>query len=144
MKLHPAYTRMLATSMRGFSMIEMMVVVTLMAILAGVGTVLFMGQLESGKISTAQTQVSELAKALDLYKLQIGSYPTQSEGLEVLVSPSKGQPIMEKLPLDPWKRDFNYAYPGVHNPKSFDIWSDGPTGESGESAIGNWDSETGE
>jgi general secretion pathway protein G len=120
------------------------VVVTLMAILAGVGTVLFMNQLESGKISTAKSQVLELARALDLYKLQTGSYPTQSEGLDALVHPAHGPAVYDKLPLDPWKRDYNYAYPGVHNPNSFDVWSDGPKGEGGESAIGNWEAETNE
>lgn len=127
--------------MRGFSMIEMMVVVTLMAILAGAGTVLFMNQLESGKISTAKSQALELAKALDLYKLQTGSYPSQSEGLDALVNPSHGPAIMPKLPLDPWKQDFNYAYPGVHNPNGVDVWSLGPKGEGGDSAIGNWENE---
>ena len=138
------YAHISRTYMRGFSMIEMMVVVTLMAILAGVGTVLFMGRLEEGKKATARTQALEIAKALDLYKLQTGAYPTTSEGLQVLANPTHGQPIMEKLPLDPWKREFNYAIPGVHNPKSFDVWSDGPTGEGGETSIGNWTEEAGE
>lgn len=138
------YAHISRTYMRGFSMIEMMVVVTLMAILAGVGTVLFMGRLEEGKKTTARTQALEIAKALDLYKLQTGAYPTTSEGLHVLANPTHGQPIMEKLPLDPWKREFNYAIPGVHNPKSFDVWSDGPNGEGGETAIGNWSEEAGE
>ena len=136
----PPYLKMFQ---RGFSLIEIMVVVTLMAILAGLGTVYFMGRLEEGKITTARTQAIEIAKALDLYKLQTGAYPTQSEGLEVLANPSRGQPIMEKLPQDPWKRDYNYAIPGVHNPKGFDVWSDGPTGEGGDSAIGNWSPESG-
>jgi general secretion pathway protein G len=128
--------------LRGFSLIEIMVVVTLMAILAGLGTVYFMGRLEQGKITTAQTQAYEIAKACDLYKLQTGSYPTQAEGLEVLVSPTHGPAIMERLPQDPWSRPYNYAIPGVHNPKSVDVWSDGPDGEGGESAVGNWTPET--
>jgi general secretion pathway protein G len=143
MDLKKVYVRLSRVPMRGFSLIEIMVVVTLMAILAGAGTVYFMGRLEQGKISTAQTQAIELAKALDLYKLQTGSYPTTSEGLEVLVKPSHGIPIMEKLPEDPWKREFNYAIPGAHNPKGFDVWSDGPDGQGGDNAIGNWTHESG-
>jgi general secretion pathway protein G len=128
----------LKSCVRGFSLIEIMVVVTLMAILATVGTIYFMGQADQARINTARTQSYEIAKALDLYKLQTGSYPSESEGLEVLIDPPRGRPVMEKLPVDPWGREFNYAIPGTHNPKGFDIWSDGPDGEGGESAVGNW------
>lgn len=133
--------RMAARSARGFSLIEIMVVVTLMAILVGLGTVYFMGRLKEGKISTARTQAYEIAKAMDLYKLQTGNYPTASEGLDVLANPSRGEPIMERVPMDPWGREYNYAIPGTHNPKGFDVWSDGPDGEGGETSIGNWAAE---
>lgn len=133
--------RLMARAARGFSLIEIMVVITLMAILVSVGTVYLMGRLEEGRLTTARTQAYDLAKALDLYKLQTGNYPTQSEGLEVLVNPARGQPVMEKIPLDPWGREFNYAIPGTHNPRSFDVWSDGPKGEGGEESIGNWKEE---
>ncbi len=124
---------------RGFSLIELMVVVTLMAVLVGIGTVYVMGRLAEGKISTARTQAFEIAKALDLYKLQTGAYPSTSEGLEVLVNPARGEPLMERLPQDPWQRPYNYANPGTHNPRSVDVWSDGPDGAEGaDSAIGNW------
>lgn len=126
---------------RGFSLIELMVVVTLMALLVGLGTVFVMGRLEEGKKKAAQTQVYEIAKALDLYNLQTGSYPSNSEGLDVLINPKKGQPIMKDAPIDPWNREYNYKIPGEYNPKGFDVWSDGPDGQGGESAIGNWRSE---
>ncbi|MCA9507320.1 MAG: type II secretion system major pseudopilin GspG [Myxococcales bacterium] len=128
---------------RGFSLIELMVVVTLMAILVGIGTVYVMGRLAEGKITTARTQAYEIAKALDLYKLQTGSYPNASEGLDVLANPPRGQPLMEKVPMDPWGNPYNYAIPGTHNPRSFDVWSDGPEGnaENAELGIGNWQPE---
>lgn len=139
MKLSKEKFGKLKKLMRGFSLIEIMVVVTLMAILIGVGTVYFMGQLEEGKIKTAQALSYEIAKAVELYKLRMGSYPTQSEGLEVLVNPPRGKSFYDKLPLDPWNREFNYAIPGTHNPKSFDVWSNGPDGTGGpENEIGNW------
>lgn len=144
MKLYKPSARFLKKSLRGFSLIEIMVVITLIAIIAGLGTVYFMGRLEEGKMTTARTQAYELAKALDLYKLQTGSYPTSSEGLDVLVNPTRGQPIMEKLPLDPWNHPYNYAIPGTHNAKGFDVWSDGPNGQGGEESIGNWAEESGE
>src|SRR5690606_11437421 len=126
----------LKKALRGFSLVEIMVVITLIAILVGLGTVYFMGRLEQGKITTARTQAYEIAKALDLYKLQMGAYPTTSEGLEVLANPSRGQPIMKEVPKDPWQREYNYSNPGTHNPRGVDVWSDGPTGEGGEEAIG--------
>jgi general secretion pathway protein G len=127
---------------RGFSLIEIMVVVTLMAILVGIGTVVVMGRLEEGKISTARTQAFEIAKALDLYKLQTGNYPTMSEGLQVLTHPPRGKPLMLEIPKDPWGQEYNYAIPGTRNSKSFDVWSNGPGGEESESSeIGNWRAE---
>ncbi len=126
-------------SLRGFNLIELMVVITLIALLVGGATVLLMGQLEKGKISTARTQAYEIAKSLNLYMLQVGSYPSASEGLEVLVNPPKGAPLMDEIPLDPWGNEYNYAIPGTHNPKGFDVWSNGPSGTEGEeSDIGNW------
>lgn len=124
---------------RGFSLIELMVVVTLMAVLVGIGTVYVMGRLAEGKISTARTQAFEIAKALDLYRLQTGSYPATTEGLDPLANPPRGEPLMEKVPLDPWGRPYNYENPGKQNPRSVDVWSDGPDGAQGaDSAIGNW------
>lgn len=138
MKVCEKRMRPMAYALRGFSLIEIMVVVTLMGILMTIGTVYFMGRLEEGRMQTARTQVHEISKALDLYKLQHGTYPTSAEGLDVLINPTRGQPMMQKLPLDPWNRPYNYEVPGTHNPKAFDVWSDGPDGEGGEEAIGNW------
>lgn len=131
----------LRNALRGFSLVELMVVVTLMAILVGVGTVIVMGRLEEGKISTARTQAYEIAKALELYKLQIGDYPSVAEGLQVLANPPRGKPFLPEVPLDPWGREYNYAIPGTHNPRGFDVWSKGPKGEEGEEDIGNWRAE---
>jgi general secretion pathway protein G len=129
---------MAARALGGFSLIEIMVVVTLMAIIVGLGTVFFMNQLEKGKTDAARAEAFEIAKALDLYKLQVGTYPSTSEGLEVLTNPSRGQPLMNSIPKDPWDKEYNYANPGTHNPRGVDVWSDGPDGAGGEASIGNW------
>ncbi len=142
MRLLKTNARLAKRAVHGFSLIEIMVVVTLMAIFIGLGTVYFTGVLKEGKINAARTQVHELTKATDLYNLKTGGYPSTAEGLEILVHPHKGEPVMEEIPKDPWGRDYNYAIPGTHNPKGFDIWSDGPDGEGGEASIGNWKSET--
>jgi general secretion pathway protein G len=138
MKVHEQRMLKAYKALRGFSLIEIMVVVTLMGILMTIATVYFMGRLEEGRIQTARTQVHEISNALDLYKLSHGSYPTSAEGLDILIHPTRGQPMMQKLPLDPWNRSYNYEIPGSHNPKGFDVWSEGPNGEGGEEAIGNW------
>lgn len=142
MKLKARRMKSLKALMRGFSLIEIMVVVTLMAILVGVGTVYFMGQLEEGKVSAARAQAYEIAKTLDLYKMRMGTYPSLSEGLQALVNPPRGQGFYDKLPLDPWQREFNYAVPGTHNPRGVDVWSNGPDGTGGpKNEIGNWQPE---
>ncbi len=138
MKVCEQRMRLAKNAARGFSLIEIMVVVTLMGILMTIGTVYFMGRLEEGRMQTARTQVHEIAKALDLYKLQNGNYPTTAEGLDVLANPPRGQPMMEKIPVDPWGKAYNYEIPGVRNPKSYDVWSDGPQGDGGENTVGNW------
>ena len=130
--------RALARFMRGFSLIEIMVVITLVAIFVGIGTVYFMGQLQQGRETAARQQAYEIAKAVDLYKVQTGNYPTTAEGLAVLTNPARGNPTMERIPLDPWGREYNYVIPGAHNPNGFDVWSDGPDGQGGDAAIGNW------
>lgn len=131
-------TQVMRNSLRGFSLVEIMVVVTLVAIFVGLGTVYFMGQLDKGKIDAARQQAFEIAKALDLYKLQTGAYPNTSEGLDVLADPPRGQALMNEIPKDPWGREFQYANPGTRNPKGVDVWSDGPSGDGGDAAIGNW------
>lgn len=126
-------------ALRGFTLIELMVAITLIAIIAGVGTVYFMGILDKGKIDTARTQAYEIAKAVEIYKLQTGEYPSAQDGLHVLVE----RKIMKDLPKDPWNNDYNYSVPGVKNPDSFDVWSDGPPGGEGgiQADIGNWKAE---
>lgn len=132
---------------RGFSLIEILVVITLMSLLIGMGVVYFTGQADKARIDTTRNQAREIGKALELYKLQYGSFPSTAEGLEVLADPSKaspprvGPPIMEKIPLDSWKQEFNYVNPGVHNPRGVDVWSDGPDGANSENPIGNWSEE---
>lgn len=127
---------------RGFNLIEIMVVVTLIGLLVAFSTVYLMGRLEEGKINTARAQAYEIAKSLELYRLQIGNYPTTSEGLETLANPPHGQPIMQKVPNDPWGREYHYANPGIKNPNGVDVWSNGKSGEEdSETDIGNWQPE---
>jgi general secretion pathway protein G len=125
---------------RGMSLIEIMIVITLIGLVTAAIGVGVMGQLERGQISTASSQAMEVAKNMDLFKLSNGRYPTTSEGIQALVSPPKGKPFMEKMPKDPWGNDFFYVIPGTKNPNKFDVRSKGPDGIEGNADdIGNWE-----
>ena len=124
---------------RGMTLIEIMVVITLLGIIAASVGVAAVNMLESGQIDTARTQAHEIAKSMDSFRVLHGKYPSTSEGIEVLVNPPKGKPIMEREPKDPWNNPYQYLRPGSHNPNSFDIKSNGPDGqEGGGDDIGNW------
>ena len=138
----------------GFTLIELMVVIVILGLLAGLILPRFMGQSDTAKQQAARTQMSLLESALKMYKLDNGSYPTTEQGLKALVeAPTSGNlpknwrkgGYLEKgkVPKDPWKNDFIYVSPGSHS--DFDITSLGADGEPGgegiDKDINNWDSE---
>lgn len=124
---------------RGMSLLEIMVVITLIGLVTAAIGVAVMGQLSEGQRKTASNQAYEIAKSLELYKLNTGRYPSTSEGLQMLVSPPKGKPLMDNLPKDPWGGDYIYTMPGVKNPNKFDVRSKGPDSQEGtEDDVGNW------
>ena len=84
----------------------------------------------------------EIGKSLELYKLQHGAYPTSEQGLEVLVSPPKGKPLMERVPKDAWGEEFIYVIPGQKNPSKLYVRSKGPDREAyTDDDVGNWPEE---
>jgi general secretion pathway protein G len=124
---------------RGMSLIEIMVVITLIGLVTAAIGVAVMNQLQKGQMDAARNQSYEIGKSLEIYKLQNGTYPTTAQGLQALVSPPKGRPIMDSLPKDPWGADYIYVLPGQKNPSKFDVRSKGPDGQEGtEDDIGNW------
>jgi len=128
---------------RGFTLIELMVVIVILGILAGLVLPRFMGRTEEAKKTKARLQIENLEGALKLYKLDIGTYPTTEQGLEALVQkPSTGTVPKNwreggylekaKVPEDPWGRPYVYISPGIKN-RDFDLKSLGADGEeSGE------------
>jgi general secretion pathway protein G len=125
----------------GFTLIELMVVIVILGILAGLVLPRFMGRTEEAKRTKAKLQMENLEAALKLYKLDSGSYPTTEQGLEALVQkPATG--VIPKnwreggyleraqIPLDPWGKPYVYLSPGVKN-KDFDLKSLGADGEVG-------------
>lgn len=141
-----ARARVVARSERGMTLVEIMVVVVIISLVAGVVGVAVFGQLERAQIKTAQTQIKQVADALDLYKLSFRKYPMTSDGLPALVQAKDGQPpVMATLPKDPWGNDYSYVYPGTHNQGGFDLMSNGPDGVAGGTDdIGNWAESTGQ
>lgn len=127
---------------RGFSLIEIMIALLLIGVIVSLVGVVMFNQLKEGQISAARTQANEISKALDMYRLRFGSYPSTSEGLQALVNPSKGEPIMERLPKDPWGEDYIYINPGIKNKNRPDVRSKGPDRlENTEDDVGNWPAE---
>jgi len=142
------------TSCQGFTLIELMVVIVILGILAGLIIPRIMGRPEEAKRLKAQIQIESLETALKLYKLDNGMYPDTEQGLQALVEePETGTMpknwrkggYLEKgrLPKDPWGNDFIYLSPGVHD--EYDIMSYGsdgvPGGEDKNKDINSWEIE---
>lgn len=130
---------------RGFTLIELMVVVVILSILAAVVIPRVMDRPEQARISAAKNNVRAITSALDMYKLDNYQYPTTDQGLEALVErpglepqPANWNRYMNKLPVDPWGNEFRYLQPGKHT--DVDVFSPGPNGRPGDQDdIGSWD-----
>jgi general secretion pathway protein G len=125
---------------RGFTLIELMVVIVILGILAGLIIPRIMGRPDEARQAKARMQIESIETALKLYKLDNGAYPTTEQGLKALVeAPAAGQLAKNwrqggylergKVPKDPWGNDFVYLSPGVHG--DFDLSSSGADGEAG-------------
>ncbi len=139
-------------SERGFTLIEVMVVVVILGILAAVVIPRIMDRPDTARITKAKQDIRVLEGALNLYKLDNHFYPSTEQGLEALVQKPSGDPeprnwkeggYIDRLPVDPWGNPYQYLNPGAHGP--IDIYSlgaDGQLGGEGIAAdIGNWNLE---
>jgi len=125
---------------RGLTLIEILVVVAILGMIAGIVGITVANQLGEARIDTAKVQIKNIGDALELYKVKFNKYPTTAEGLDALVSPPEGrQPLMETIPSDPFGQDYLYVYPGTHNQSKFDLYSKGPDGTADtDDDITNW------
>ncbi len=123
-----------AMGQRGMTLIEIMVVVTVLAMMATAISISVVKLMAKAKVGAAKGDISTLSTALDLYYADQGEYPSQSQGLGALTEKSGdgGCYIKHcKIPKDPWKQDYVYRYPGTKNPDGFDICSKGPDKQEG-------------
>ncbi|HNT27416.1 MAG TPA: type II secretion system major pseudopilin GspG [bacterium] len=121
----------------GFSLLEIMVVMAIMAMIMGAVGVGFMNYLDKAKVKQAAMDIKTISNALDLYKSEFGKYP---DGLDALVQ----EKILKekKVPKDPWTNEYVYINPGSNNSEGFDLYSFGKDGrEGGGDDITNWEEE---
>ena len=141
-----------AHASRGFTLIEVMVVLVILGVLIGLVAPNVIGEAENARVSAAKTDIATIEGQLERYKLQNYNYPSTQQGLAALVSQPSGDPparnwagpYIKKVPTDPWQNEYQYLSPGVKG--EVDIYSfgrDGRPGGTGPDAdIGNWDAET--
>ena len=124
------------TPQRGMTLIEILVVLVLIGIVLGIVGGNFIGRGEKAKADAAKIEIGQIGQALDLYKLEIGRYPSSSEGLQALVTAPAGVanwngPYWKKaqIPKDPWGNEYRYTSPGQKG--AYDIVSLGADGKEG-------------
>jgi general secretion pathway protein G len=142
---------MMETDMKnsGFTLIEVMVVVVILAILAAIVVPRIMNRPDQAKVVKAKEDIMAIENAMDLYKLDNGFYPSGEQGIQALVSKPTSSPTptnwenggyLKRLPIDPWGHAYHFANPGSHG--DIDIFTYGagnqPDGQGMNATIGNW------
>ncbi len=131
----------------GFTLMELLVVLAILGLLMGLVGPQLINQLGGAKTKTAGLQVKDLEQALEMYKIDVGRFPSSDQGLVALVQkPSNANgwngPYLKskEVPLDPWGHDYHYKFPGDRG--EIDVFSYGqngaPGGEGEDSDVGNW------
>ena len=131
----------------GFTLIELMVVLVIIGVLGALIVPNLIDRADDARVTAARTDVNNLVQALKLYKLDNQRYPSAEQGLEALVAkptagavPPNWKPYVDKLPADPWGRQYQYLNPGVKG--DIDVFSFGadgqPGGEGNDADVGSW------
>ena len=134
----------------GFTLIELMLVLVILATLAAIVLPKFTGRSQQAKVTGARAQIANFETALSTFEIDLSRYPTTTEGLRALVqkptSDSEGwlQPYLsrEEVPKDPWGNEYVYRYPGQYNENGYDLYSVGPDHKmGGNDDVTNWSTE---
>ena len=133
-------------SQHGFTLMELLVVLAILGLLMSLVGPRVLNQLGGAKTKTAGIQIKDLEQSLEMYKLDVGHYPSSELGLQALVKKPAGVAgwngpyLKSDVPLDPWNRAYHYKYPGEHG--DVDIFSYGqngtPGGDGEDADVGNW------
>ncbi len=132
---------------RGFTLIELMVVLVIIGVLAALIVPNVLDRTDDARATAARADINNLIQALKLYKLDNQRYPSAEQGLEALVNkptagnvPPNWRRYLDKLPADPWSRPYQYIFPGVKGEVDiFSLGADGQAGGEGKDAdIGSW------
>ena len=131
-----------ANSDAGFTLLEILVVITIVGLLIGLVAPAALRQLSGARVSVAKQSIERLSGVLDLYDLDMGSYPTTEQGLAALVKRPGGAenwngPYLkgDSVPLDPWSRPYVYRSPSERGQHDYDLCSTGPNGTQTESGM---------
>jgi len=136
-----------ASKERGFTLIELMVVLVIIGVLAALIVPNVIDRADDARVTAAKTDINNIAQALKLYKLDNQRFPTSEQGLQALVvKPTVGaiplnwKPYIDKLPNDPWGRPYQYLVPGIKGEVDvMSLGADGQSGGEGKNAdIGSW------
>ena len=143
------HTERVSRRTNGFTLIEVMVVISILAILAALIVPKIMSRPDEARVVAAKQDIAALMQALKLYRLDTKRYPTTEQGLQALVAKPSQAPVpdnwkpggyVEKLPQDPWGKPYQFLNPGLHG--EIDVFSYGadgvPGGEGFDADIGNW------
>lgn len=130
----------------GYTLIEIMLVLAIIAVLLGAGIYYMSGSLDTAKAQRVDADIQTITTQLRTYEMQNLVMPTTAQGLQALVTEPASEPkprrwvqLFTKLPEDPWGTPYQYRNPGVKNPKGFDLYSLGPDRVESDDDIGNWE-----
>jgi general secretion pathway protein G len=138
-------SRAIIKSRRGFSLVEIIIVLSIIAVLMGTAIYYMKGAVGGAKMTAVDADIASITSLLKLYEINNRFLPTTEQGLKALVEKPSSEPVprrwsklADKVFTDPWQRPYAYVFPGKRNPSSFDLYSLGEDGVESEDDLGNW------